>query len=66
MFDCVKMMRDIRAELSKRYYGHPDLMMKELREAREQFEKRCAAKQQSVVAESQADYGKSEGKTCRE
>ena len=59
-FDCVKMMRDIRAELSERYHGHPDLMMKELREAREQFEKRCAAKQHPAVAEGPAKYGDSE------
>lgn len=56
-FDCVKMMRDIRAELSKRYYGHPELMMKELREAREQFEKCCANRKRLAVAEKPAEYG---------
>lgn len=58
-FDCVKMMRDIRAELSKRYYGHPELMMKELREAREEFEARCAARQHGVVAEGPPTYSTS-------
>ena len=56
-FDCVKIMRDIRAELSKRYYGNPELMMKELREAREQFEQRCAARHHACVAEPGAVYG---------
>jgi hypothetical protein len=55
-FDCVKMMRDIRAKLSKRYYGRPELMMKELRETRAEFEKRCAAKRHAIVAESPASY----------
>ena len=59
-FDCVRMMRDIRAELSKRYYGHPELMMKEPREAREQFEKRCASRKRLVVAEKPAEYGATE------
>jgi predicted RNase H-like HicB family nuclease len=56
-FDCVKMMRQIREDLSKRYAGKPDLMMKELREAREHFESRLSRRQSAAVAEAGTIYG---------
>jgi hypothetical protein len=36
-FDCVKMMRDIRAKLSKRYSGHPELLEKDMAEIRRKY-----------------------------
>ena len=57
-FDCVKMMRDIRVELSKRYAGKPEVEMKELREARGRYEARSAAPKHAAVAEKRARYGK--------
>ena len=56
-FDCVKMMRDIREELSKRYSGKPDLMAKELREARMRFEAKLGHRKDVAVAEGGAVYG---------
>jgi hypothetical protein len=56
-FDCVKMMRHIREDLSKRYAGKPDLMMKELRDAREHFESRLSQRKSMAVAEDTAIYG---------
>jgi hypothetical protein len=56
-FDCVKMMRLIREDLSKRYDGKPDLMTKELRQARERFESRLEHHRSMAVAEGQEDYG---------
>ncbi|MCX7010084.1 MAG: hypothetical protein NTY53_23075 [Kiritimatiellaeota bacterium] len=57
-FDCVQMMRQIREDLSKRYAGKPDLMMKELRAARARFEARLSHRKDMAVAEGHADYGK--------
>jgi len=56
-FDCVKMMRQIREDLSKRYADKPDLMMKELREARKHFESRLSHRQRLAVAEGHKKYG---------
>jgi hypothetical protein len=56
-FDCVKLMRHIREDLSKRYAGKPDLMMKELGEAREHFESLLSHRKSMAVAEGGAIYG---------
>jgi len=56
-FDCVKMMRLIREDLSKRYAGKPDLMMKEMREARARFEAGLIHGKGMVVAEGRTNYG---------
>jgi hypothetical protein len=61
-FDCVQMMRDIREDLSKRYAGKPDLMAKELRQARERFEARLRRPKKMSVAEGQAAYGSGRAK----
>jgi hypothetical protein len=55
-FDCVKMMRDIRAKLSQRYDGNPALEMRELREARERFEVCSTTPKPEAVAEVSAAY----------
>lgn len=36
-FDCVKMMRDIRAKLSKRYAEHPELLEKDMAEIHRKY-----------------------------
>jgi hypothetical protein len=36
-FDAVKMMRDIRAKLHKKYKGHPELRQAELEKIRKQY-----------------------------
>ena len=33
-FDCVKMMRDIRTKLSRRYMKHPELLERDLEQIR--------------------------------
>ena len=63
--DCVKLMREIRAELTLRYQGKPELELRELREAREQFEARCAARRALVVAEAPVAYRASDGASAR-
>jgi hypothetical protein len=55
-FDCVRMMRDIRAKLSRRYCGNPALEMTELREARERFEACSATHKPDAVAETPPAY----------
>ncbi len=37
IFDSVKMMRDIRNKLTKRYLNNPDLEMKDLEKIREKY-----------------------------
>ena len=56
-FDSVQMMRRIREDLSKRYAGKPELMAKELREARVRFEARLSRGKRMAVAEGGALYG---------
>jgi hypothetical protein len=36
-FDCVKMMRDIRTKLSRRYISHPELLECDLGEIRKKY-----------------------------
>ncbi len=36
-FDCVKMMRDIRTELFKKYNSNPQLMKKDLAEIKKKY-----------------------------
>lgn len=36
-YDAVAEVRKIREELSLKYWGHPDLLLKDLKEAREKF-----------------------------
>ena len=36
-FDCVKMMRDIRAGLSKRYAEHPELLEEDMARIRRKY-----------------------------
>ena len=55
-FDCVRMMRNIREDLSKRYAGKRQLEMKELNQARVRFEARLAARTHAAVAEGRAEY----------
>jgi len=59
-FDCVKMMRDIRTKLSRRYAKHPDLLARDLEEIRKKYgfpEPQQKPKTQ-LVAERQVAYGK--------
>lgn len=58
-FDCVKMMRDIRTKLSRRYIRHPELLECDLEEIRRKYgfpEPQPKPKAQRV-AEIQAEYG---------
>ena len=58
-FDCVKMMRDIRTKLSRRYIRHPELLERDLEEIRRKYgfpEPQPKPKAQRV-AEMQAEYG---------
>lgn len=59
--DCVKMMRQIREDLSRRYAGKPDLMMKELRAARARFVGQLNHRKSMAVAEGHGSYGKAKG-----
>lgn len=36
-FDAVKMMRDIREKLSKKYWKHPEILKKEMEEIRQKY-----------------------------
>jgi hypothetical protein len=54
--DSVRMMRQIREDLSARYEARPDLMLKEFREARERFEARLSHEQSASVAEKPGGY----------
>jgi hypothetical protein len=65
-FDCVKMMRDIRTKLSRRYANHPELLDRDLEEIRRKYgfpEPKRQEKTQ-LVAERAAEYvsGKRPGK----
>lgn len=55
-FDCVQTMRHIREDLSKRYAGNPDLMARELRDARTRFAAWLGHGKQKAVAEGGASY----------
>ncbi len=59
-FDCVQMMRQVREDLSKRYADKPDLMAKELREARSRFEAKLSQGKRMAlaVAEERSPYGR--------
>lgn len=36
-FDAVQMMREIREQLSERYWKHPDILKKEMKAIREKY-----------------------------
>lgn len=36
-FDAVQMMRDIREQLSEKYWKHPDILKKEMQAIREKY-----------------------------
>jgi hypothetical protein len=36
-FDAVKMMRDIREKLSKKYWNHPDVLKKDMEAIRKKY-----------------------------
>ena len=36
-FDSVKMMREIREQLSEKYWKHPDILKKEMEEIRKKY-----------------------------
>ena len=57
-FDCVKMMRDIRAKLSKRYAEHPDLFEKDMAEIHRKygFPEPARKPKPSLVAEKHVPY----------
>ncbi len=63
-FDCVKMMRDIRTKLSRRYISHPELLERDLGEIRKKY--RFPEAQPTIgakrVAEMKAEYGSGEPK----
>lgn len=58
-FDCVKMMRNIRAKLSKRYAEHPELLDKDMAEIHRKygFPEPERKEPPLVVAEQRAQYG---------
>ena len=41
-FDAVKMMRDIRENLSEKYWKHPDILKKEMQTIREKYKLKIA------------------------
>jgi len=59
-FDAVKMMRDIRTRLSRRYTEHPELLQRDLEEVRRKhgFPEPQAPRTTHAVAEPAAPYGK--------
>jgi len=62
-FDCVKMMRDIRTKLSRRYIKHPEVLERDLEEIRRKYgfpEPQRRPKAQ-MVAEEQAKYTNDKG-----
>jgi hypothetical protein len=60
-FDCVKMMRDIRTKLSRRYRMHPELLERDLEEIRKKYDFPGPQRKPKaqLVAEGQAEYGSS-------
>jgi hypothetical protein len=66
-FDCVKMMRDIRTKLSRRYIKHPEVLERDLEEIRRKYgfphpQRRPTAQ---MVAEEQAKYKNDKGRGSR-
>lgn len=57
-FDCVKMMRDIRAKLSRRYAEHPELLDKDMTEIHRKygFPEPVRGKKPLLVAEKRTPY----------
>jgi hypothetical protein len=57
-FDCVEMMRDIRAKLSRRYTTHPELLEQDMARVRRSygFPEPERKPQAQVVAEAPAEY----------
>jgi hypothetical protein len=37
-FDTIKMMREIHEKLSEKYWGHPDILKKEMEEIRKKYQ----------------------------
>ena len=58
-FDCVKMMRDIRTKLSRRYMKHPELLERDLEQIRRKYDFPEPDRREKVqrVAEEQVQYG---------
>ena len=58
-FDCVKMMRDIRTKLSRRYIRYPELLERDLEEVRRKygFPEPQRPEKTQLVADGQAKYG---------
>lgn len=58
-FDCVKMMRDIRDKLSKRYAAHPELLDKDMVEIHRKygFPEPARKAKPMLVAEERSPYG---------
>ena len=42
-FDAVKMMREIREELSEKYWKHPEILKKEMEAIREKYQLKASA-----------------------
>jgi len=63
-FDCVKMMRDIRTKLSRRYISHPELLECDLGEIRKKygFPEPQPTPGAIRVAEMKAEYGSGKSK----
>ena len=60
-FDCVKMMRDIRAGLSKRYAEHPELLEEDMAKIHRKygFPEPARKPKPCLVAEKETPYGAS-------
>ena len=61
-FDCVKMMRDIRTKLSRRYTRHPEMLERDLQEVRKKYDFPEPPRQEKtqLVAEGRVEYGSGE------
>lgn len=46
-FDAVQMMRDIREELSEKYWKHPDILKKEMEAIRQKYNLKITASKTS-------------------
>jgi hypothetical protein len=56
-FDAVKMMRDIREELSAKYWKHSEILKKEMEEIRKKYDMHDLPNS-SIAAEPHEKYGK--------
>ncbi len=46
-FDAVKMMREIRENLSEKYWKHPDILKKEMQDIREKYNLKITTSQKA-------------------